>query len=409
MVDLSLTDEQRELQELARTVAERHIAPAVAAAEVVTGGFAGDGHLDEAAFRGILGAAAKAGLTGLLIPEEFGGGGQGAMAAALVGEELGAVDAGVAAALNLTMAVPAMIEAAGTAAQKQRLLTAAASEDGLLIAGALSESDVAGSELFDPDPSPVRGIRTRAERDGDSWVLHGGKSGWVTNAGIADAYIVFARTDPAAPAVAGTGAFWVPAGTAGLTIGPRTSFLGLRSSWHAEVMFDGVRVADDDLIGPPGQGLAMMQTSTPAMVVGLAAVFVGVARRAHELSLAHATERTSWGRPLREHQAVALMLADSATAYRRARLAVWEAAWLLERAQQGDGRAAAELGVVLPACKEHAVTAATANAERAVKVHGATGVATGAGPEKLLRDAWTGYACDFTGDMLRLAVAAALP
>jgi alkylation response protein AidB-like acyl-CoA dehydrogenase len=330
------------------------------------------------------------------------------MAAALVGEELGAVDAGVASAVNLTMTVPAMVRAAGTPDQQRRILTAAAGDDGFLIAGALSESGVAGSELFDPEPSAERGIRTRATLDGDTWVLHGGKSGWVTNAGIADAYVVFARTDPAVPAVAGTTAFWVPARTPGVTVGPRTSFLGLRSAWHAEVTFDDVRLGEDAVIGPPGAGLALMQSSTPAMVVGLAAVFVGVARTAYEISLAHAGDRTSWGRALREHQAVALMLADAATTYRRARLAVWDAAWLLDAVARGAADPA-DLGVVLPACKEHAVTAAIANAERAVKIHGATGVATGAGPEKLLRDAWTGYSCDFTGDMLRLAVAAALP
>jgi alkylation response protein AidB-like acyl-CoA dehydrogenase len=409
MVDLSLTDADRDLQDLARVVGARHVAPAVAAAEVVTGSHVGDGHLDATTFRGIVRAAAGAGLLGLLIPEEYGGGGQGAMAAALVGEELGAVDAGVAAALNLTMTVPAMVAAAGTPDQRRRVLTAAASDDGLLVAGALSEAGVAGSELFDPDPAPERGIRTRAERDGDGWVLRGTKSGWVTNAGIADAYVVFARTDPTVPAVAGTTAFWVPAATPGVHVGSRTSFLGMRSAWHAEVSFDRVRVGHDAVVGPVGGGLALMQSATPAMVVGLAAVFVGVARRAYELSLAYASERMSWGRPLRDHQAVALMLADAATTHRRARLAVWEAAWALG-ATADDGRGAApDLGVLLPSCKEHAVTAAVANAERAVKIHGATGVASGTGPEKLLRDAWTGYACDFTGDMLRLAVAAALP
>jgi alkylation response protein AidB-like acyl-CoA dehydrogenase len=407
VIDLSLGDEQRELQRLARAVADRHIAGPVTAADTVDGAAPGDGHLDERTFREIVRAAAKAGLLGLLLPEEYGGGGQGALAAALVCEELGAVDAGVAAALNLTMAVPHMIVAAGTDEQKRRILPDAAGNEGLLLAGALSEADVAGSELFDPDPDPARGIRTRAERDGDGWVLHGGKAGWVTNGGIADAYIVFARTDRSLPAVAGTTAFYVPSGTPGLRTGGRTRFLGMRSAWHAEIVLDGVRVGGDAVIGPVGGGLPLMQTSTPAMVVGLAAVFVGVARRAQEMSLGYAGERTAWGRALREHQAVGLMLADAVTTYRRARLTVWEAAWLVDRVTTGEADPG-DLGVVLPACKEQAVSAAIANAERAVKIFGAMGVAHGVGPEKLLRDAWTGYSCDFTGDMLRLAVAEAL-
>lgn len=402
MVDLRLSEDEVALRDLARLVATRQIAPAVEKADL-----AGDGHLDRDVFRSLVRAAGQAGLLGLLVPEEYGGAGQGAMAAALVGEELGAVDAGVAAALNLTMSVPGMVAAAGTPAQQDAILRAVTSAEGLVVAGALSEADVAGSELFDPAPDPGRGIRTRAVRDGDGWVLTGSKSGWVTNAGVADAYVVFARTDPAQPAATGTTAFWVPADTPGLEVGSRTAFLGMRSAWHAEITLTDVRLGDEHVLGPVGGGLALMQQSTPEMVVGLAAVFVGVARRAYELALEHAGERRSWGRPLREHQAVALHLADAATTLRRARLAVWEAAWLLERAVAGgDG---SELGVVLPAAKEHAVSAAIANAERAVKVHGAAGVASGLGPEKLLRDAWTGYACDFTGDMLRLAVAAALP
>lgn len=402
MVDLGLTPDQQDLQALARRVAATSVAGPVAAAD------RGDGHLDAATFRGIVRDAAAAGLLGLLVPAAYGGGGQGALAAALVGEELGAVDAGVAAALNLTMTVPSMVVVAGTDAQKDALLPLVTGDEGLLVAGALSEADVAGSELFDPDPVPARGIRTCAVRDGDGWVLHGTKSGWVTNGGVADAYVVFARTDPEVPAVAGTTAFWVPAGTPGLSTGPRTGLLGMRTGFHAEVVLDGVRVGPDAVLGPPGGGLALMQSATPAMVVGLAAVFVGVARTAYELALAYAGERRSWGRPLREHQLVAVQLADAAGAYRRARLGVWEAACLVDDVLAGRADPAG-LGALLPACKEHAVAAATANAERAVRVFGAAGVASGVGPEKLLRDAWTGYACDFTGDLLRLATAAALP
>jgi alkylation response protein AidB-like acyl-CoA dehydrogenase len=235
-------------------------------------------------------------------------------------------------------------------------------------------------------------------RERDTYVLDGAKAAWVTNAGVATDYIVFARTAPGA----GT-AFWVPAGTPGLTTGPRSHLLGLRSGFHAEVLLDGVRVPATARIGAEGDGLRLLMTSTPGMAVALAAVFVGVARAAYEMTLAFTTHRRSWGRPLRQHQAVALELAEMAIEVRTARLLVREAAAALD-----DGAAPGELAVLLPSAKTRAVDAAIRCAQGAVRLHGATGVTTGAGPEKLLRDAWTGYSCDFTRELLHLGIAAGL-
>jgi alkylation response protein AidB-like acyl-CoA dehydrogenase len=402
MVDLSPSEVENDLRRLARDVARRSLGPAVASAAE------GDGHLDRDAFRRVMAGAARAGLQGLLVPVEFGGGGQGSLAAALVAEELGAVDVGLASAVNLSMCVPLMVVAAGTDVQRASILARVVGDEPYVLAGALNEPDVAGSDAFDPDPTPAGGPRTRARRDGGHWVLDGRKAAWVSNAGAADAYVVFARTDPDVPGPSGTTAFWVPADTAGLSVGARTSLLGMRSAWHAEVVLDDVRVGDDVVVGGVGGGLPLMHRSTAPMVVGLAAAFVGLARTAYGMALAYAGERRSWGRPIREHQAVALMLADAAATYRRARLTVLEAAWTLDAV--AAGRADGEpLGWLLPSCKQQAVDAAIANAERVVKVFGAAGVTTGVGPEKLLRDAWTGWACDFTGDVLRLATASALP
>jgi acyl-CoA dehydrogenase len=137
------------------------------------------------------------------------------------------------------------------------------------------------------------------------------------------------------------------------------------------------------------------------MAVSLAAGFVGLARAALEASVAWADERRSWGRPIRQHQAVSLRLADMAVDLQTARLLVWDAALAVD---QGDPAAMWKV----PAAKTHAVDVAIANAERAVQIHGATGVSCGAGPERWLRDAWTGWSCDFTRDVLRLQIADAL-
>ncbi|MBW8485852.1 acyl-CoA dehydrogenase family protein [Actinomadura parmotrematis] len=388
-----MTPEQHALREAVADFARRRIVPALPE---------GDAELPLKTHRELYAGAAELGLTGLLIPEEYGGGGGTQLDNALVAEELGAADAGIAAGLNLTMTVPGLLLAAGTPEQRARWLPDVAAGRTVL-AGAMNEPDVAGSELFNPAPSADSGYRTRALRDGDGYVLHGAKAQWVTNAGAADAYVVFARTAEGVPGVDSTSAFWVPADAPGLSFGPRSRLLGLRTGFHAEVVLDGVRVPEDARIGPEGQALRLLMTSTPGMAVGLAAVFVGVARAAADLARAHTAERRSWGRPLREHQAVALELAELAVTVRAARLLVHEAARALD-----EGADPAELAVLVPAAKTRAVDAAIDCAQRAVRLHGATGVTTGAGPEKLLRDAWTGYACDFTRDMLHLGIAAAL-
>ncbi|HXV94295.1 MAG TPA: acyl-CoA dehydrogenase, partial [Pseudonocardia sp.] len=310
----------------------------------------------------------------------------------------------------LTMTVPAMVVAAGTAEQKRRWLTWLAEAEAPVLAGALNEPSAAGSDLFDPAPAPGSGLRTRAVRDGEVYVLTGSKAQWVTNAGAADAYLVFARTAPDRPPAESTSVFWVPADAPGLTVGPRSELLGMRSGFHGELRLDAVRVPAADRIGPEDAALGLLTEATPAMPVGLAAAFVGLARAAHELALEHASTRVSWGRPIREHQAVALQLADGAVELRQARLLVHEAAVVVDRALSGAAGPGelAEPAVLVPAAKQRAVETAIANAERAVRILGAAGVTRGSGAEKLLRDAWTGWSCDFTGDLLRLGVARAL-
>jgi alkylation response protein AidB-like acyl-CoA dehydrogenase len=389
-----MTPEREALREAVAAFARDRLAPALPPE---------DGDLSPEANRDLLERAADLGLPGLLISEEYGGGGGAHLDNAIVAEELGAVDAGFAAGLNLTMTVPGLILAAGTPEQKGRWLPGIAAGETVL-AGAMNEPSVAGSELFDPRPAPESGYRTRAARVSGDYVISGAKAQWVTNAGVADAYVAFARTATDRPGVESTSAFWIPAGTPGLSCGPRSRLLGLRTGFHAEVFLDEVRVPASSRIGPEGEALRLLMSTTPGMAVGLAATFLGVARAAEELARAHTATRHSWGRPLREHQAVALDLAELAVTVRTARLLVHEAATALDEGADPD-----ELAVLVPAAKTRAVDAAIHCAQTAVRLHGATGVTTGAGPEKLLRDAWTGYSCDFTKEMLHLGIAAALP
>lgn len=396
MISLQPSDEQRELQRLARDFAMRELAPL---AHTLDAGEHGDTARE--AYRSMFAKAAAVGLPGMLIAPELGGGGSSCLDNVLVQEELGAVDVGLAGSVNLCTCMPVMIAAGADPEQREEWLRELAESDDHILAGALNEPDVAGSELFCPLSDPGLGVRTRAVRDGQDYVLSGTKAAFVTNAAVAKAFMVFARTDPAAGPLQGTSVFYVPADTPGVSVGKPTALLGMRSSWHAEVIFDGARVPASRRMGPEGGGLELMGAAAAPMAIGLAAAFVGLARSARDSALAYARERRSWGRALHEHQAVGLHLAELEIDVHAARLLVWEAALAVDR---GDPAAAR----LVPAAKAFAVDAAIRCAERVVKVHGGYGVADEYPAQKLLRDAWTGWSCDFTGDMLRLQAAEAL-
>lgn len=399
MIDFQLTDEQRMFQDTARRFAREVMLPVAESADRRVGG-AGDGHVSRDAYLRLFADAARTGMHAMLIDTEFGGAGRSNLENAIVQEELGAVDVGLASSLNLTMTVPTMIAAGAAPAQRRTWMEEIVGSDQHVLAGALNEPGVAGSELFCPSPDPAIGIRTRAVRVGDNYVINGTKAGWVSNGGIATAYVVFARTGSDGPALTTTSAFYVRANSPGLRTGPRTELLGMRTAWHAELFFDDVTVPASSMLGLEDHGLQLMGSSSAGMAVGLAAGFVGLARTAFELALEYSGQRLSWGVPIRQHQAVALQLADALVELQTARLLVWDAAVAVDSSSS-------EAAWKVAAAKTHAVDVAIANAERAVKIHGATGVAAGAGPEKLLRDAWTGYSCDFTKEVLRLGIISA--
>ena len=396
MIAFALSDEQRAFQEMAREFAQGELAPLARRLDA--------GEHDAAAieaYRAMYRRAVAAGLHALVVDPAHGGAGCSCVDNAIVQEELGAADVGLGGSLNLIACMPLMIAAGATPQQSAAWLEEFVASDDHILSGALNEPDVAGSELFCPLPDPGLGARTTARRDGDDYVLHGAKAAFVTNAAVAKAFMVFARTDTTVGPMEGTSVFYVPADTPGITVGPPTQLMGMRSSWHAEVVFDDVRVPAQRRMGGEGGGLELMGGAAAPMALGLAAGFVGLARSAHEAAVAYAKERRSWGQPIANHQAVALHLADNDIDVRTARLLVWEAAHAVDT---GDPAAPRKV----PAAKAYAVDAAIRVAERAVKVHGGYGVSQEYPVEKLLRDSWAGWSCDFTGDMLRLQVAAQL-
>lgn len=392
MIDLSLTEEQELLRGTAREFAHGEIAPARERVEKL-----GEQAEPWSVCRDVFRKGAELGFTRLLLPEQYGGVGRRCIDLVILLEELAAADISIAAdCFSLTSTVALAILRGGDERQRREWLGELCSAPRLL-AGAQSEPNVAGSELFCPLPDPKLGMKTFARREGETYVLNGQKSAFVTNGGIADHYFILARTDLAKPQMQSISVFYVPAGTPGFTAGRRTPMIGWKTSHHAELYFDEVRLGAERRIGPEGEGGRVLGM-IPEMPVGLAACFVGLARAAYEYALDYAQRRRSWGAPIAQHQAVGLKLADMYCDLQSARLMVWDAALACDT----DPMAAAVLRA--PAAKTHAVDVAIRNAQRCVEILGAYGVTTEYSAGRFLNDAWIGYSCDFTREILRLGM-----
>jgi alkylation response protein AidB-like acyl-CoA dehydrogenase len=388
MIDLN--SEQLALQKTARDFAEREIAPAAARIDAL----AHDEVTPYDVIRPVFEKGVQLGFTSLLLPERDGGLGMSALELCLIMEELGAADVAIAANyFSLTATMNLMISRAATPEQKARMLT----NGPRLWSGALSEPNIAGSDLFCPSPEPAIGVQTSARREGDQYRISGHKSAFVTNAGVADAYVVMARSSFDKPPAQGMTMLYVPKETPGLSFGSRTEMIGWKTAHHCEIYFDNVCVPVENRLGAEDQA-GMIFATTPEVSVGLAACYVGLARAAYEYALDYARKRVSWGKPIISHQAVGLKLAEMYVQTQSARLLVWDAAAACSSAPMQAATLKA------PAAKTAAVDAAIHNAQKAVEILGAYGITREYKSAKYLNDAWIGYSCDFTRDILRLGM-----
>ncbi|MGF1507458.1 MAG: acyl-CoA dehydrogenase family protein [Anaerolineae bacterium] len=391
---ITLTSEQEMLRRTAREFAEREIVPVVAQIEAAPHDAIVPWDLCQPLFT----KGAELGFTSLLVPEAYGGLGLSCTELVLVMEELGAADVSIPANyFNLTATLNLLVARAATDEQKQRLLAHLGEGRPMLFSGALSEPNIAGSDLFCPTPDPSIGVQSAAHRQGNEYIITGHKSAFVTNAGIADAYFVMARTDFDVPVGQGMTMFYVPAETPGLSFGARTEMIGWKAAHHTEIYLDEVCVPAANRIGEEGQA-GQIFAGVPEVAIGLAACYVGLARAAYELALDFARQRVSWGEPIIQHQAVALKLADMMVDVQSARLMVWDAA----HAAEHDPFTAATLKS--PAAKTFAVDVAIRTAQKAVEILGGYGISKEYQAGKFLNDDWIGYSCDFTRDVLRLGM-----
>jgi alkylation response protein AidB-like acyl-CoA dehydrogenase len=361
------TAEQRALQQLAHEFAERELRP-----------IAAEWDEREAYPPELLATAAHAGLTSYAIPARYGGGGADAVTSALIAEELSWGCAGLAATISATMFPVRPLLRYGTDEQRSRYLQLLAREQGALGAIAFTEPH-AGSD--------IGAMGAVATREGGAYVLRGEKV-YITNGGIADVTLVFAKVDDAITA------FLLERGEA--APGRVERKLGLRASHTASVVLDGVHVPAERRLGEEGQGFEIALDFFQASRPQVAASAVGVARAAFEHATGYAREREAFGGPILSRQGVGFKLADMAMLVEAARLLVWRAAAALDAGE--------DAGLLGSYAKAFAADAAMLVTTDAVQILGGAGIMRDQPVEKWMRDAKVFQIVEGTSEIQRQIV-----
>lgn len=378
-MDFSFTEEQQEFRALLRSFVDREIIP-------VAREWEREGRYPTE----IVDQLKELGLFGMTVSEEYGGLALDPVSFAIVFEELSRGWMGIAGVLGSHSLSCRMIEMHGTEEQKRTYLPDLAA--GIRRTGlGLTEPD-AGTDL--------QGIRTRAVRDGDEYVISGTKT-WITNARHADPLPVLVKTDPSAdPAHRGMSVLLVEQGTPGFEVQKDIGKLGYKGTESCEILLRDVRVPAANLLGGvEGRGMQQVLSALEWGRVNIAARSVGLAQRAFDEALAYSSQRVAFDKPINEFQAIQLTLASMATNLQAARLMAYWAASAV-----AAGRADGETGMAKIFCSEVALTATL----DAMKVHGGYGYSTEYEIERLYRDAPLMSIGEGTNDVLRTVVAKSL-
>jgi alkylation response protein AidB-like acyl-CoA dehydrogenase len=318
--------------------------------------------------------------------EEHGGTGTGTLMLQIAVEEIAKADASCALMLMVQELGSLPISLYGSPELKRRFLPGCASGE-RVPAFALSEAE-AGS-----DPAAMR---TVAVRDGDDWVINGSKS-WITNAGVADFYVVFAVTDRANARVT---AFVVESDRPGFSIGGYEHKLGIKGSPTGSPVFDGVRVPADNVIGEVGRGMRVALGTLERTRLGAAAQAVGIAQGATDYAVNYAKERIAFGKPIIELQGIQFKLADMQTGTAAARALLYQACVLADR-----NPAPPELGAFTSMAKLFASDNAMRVTVEAVQVLGGAGYVNDHPVERMMRDAKITQIYEGTNEIQRIVIA----
>jgi butyryl-CoA dehydrogenase len=374
-MDVELNDEQQMIQAMAREFAEGEIAPI---AEEID---------REARFpHETVKRMGELGLMGIAVPESWGGAGSDTVAYAVAVEEIAKACAShaVVMSVNNSLFCDPVLKF-GTDEQRERLLRPVASGRAIGCFG-LTEPQ-AGSD--------ARNQATTAVRDGDHYVVNGRKL-FITNGREASLALIFCQTDRA-QAHHGITAFVVEKGTPGFIVAKTEDKLGLRASDTAELVFEDCRVPVANRLGAEGVGFTIAMTTLDGGRIGIGAQAVGIAAGAFQRALAYARERKSFGVPIGEHQMIAWMLADMATAIDAARLLTLHAAWLKDTGQP--------YGIASAKAKLFAAETAMKVTTDAIQVHGGYGYIKEYQVERYFRDAKITQIYEGTSQVQKLVIA----
>ncbi|MFQ5897431.1 MAG: acyl-CoA dehydrogenase family protein [Candidatus Methylomirabilia bacterium] len=368
--------ERRQLVQLVRTFVEKDVIPLASRYE----------RADEDPFE-IVEKLRELGLLGATIPQEYGGLGLDSTTCAMLLEEISRGWMSLSAILTAHLSLAAIVTRSGTEAQRRRFLPALATGDKL---GGLALSEASGG----PD---LQAVRTVARRDGDSYVITGSQM-FVTNGRHGAIFALLAKTDPEAGSPeSGLSCFIVEKGGPGLTVSRDLAMLGFRGLRTCEMILEEFRVPAGNLVGErEGEGFAVVMAGTESDEIAIAARGVGVAQAAFEAALRYSQQRSAFGKPICQHQAIQLKLADMGTRLTAARLLTLRAA---EKRDAGEG-ASLEAGMAKLFASEMAYEVAL----DAMRIHGGYGYITDFPVERYYRDAPLLVVGEGSTELLRLRI-----
>jgi len=372
-----LTEEQREIRDLIRDLSRERIAPRAAEIDK-SAEFPWD----------VVELFRDHEIFGVMFDEEYGGAGASALLTLVAIEEVSKV----CATSGLILAVQELgslgLKLAGSDEQKQRYLPKLASGE-WLPAYALTEPG-SGSDSA--------AMRTEARRDGDGYVLNGSKR-FITNAGVAGLYTVFAKTDPGG-GHAGISAFVVEADTPGLEVGRIEPKMGIKGSTTGEIFFNDMRVPEENLLGEEGEGFRIAMRILDRSRPGIGAQGLGLAQGATDYALEYAKSRETMGKPIAQHQLIAAKLADMETRCEAARGLLYKCGQMVD-----DGVDGPELTKISAMSKLYCTDAAMDVTTEAVQILGGYGYMQEYPVERMMRDAKITQIYEGTNEIQRLVIA----